>query len=70
MMETEAALLPAVSDHDPWGRAVVNGLVGFAVAIAINLARGRVIDCGCAGSAAAVARRLGASPFAAAGGRR
>src|SRR6202044_7309 len=28
-------------------------LIAFAVAIAINLARGRVFDCGCAGSAAA-----------------
>lgn len=28
-------------------------LVAFAVAIAVNLARGRVFDCGCAGSAAA-----------------
>ena len=28
-------------------------LVGFAVAIAVNLARGRVFDCGCVGSAAA-----------------
>jgi uncharacterized membrane protein YphA (DoxX/SURF4 family) len=28
-------------------------LIAFAVAIGVNLARGRVIDCGCAGSAAA-----------------
>lgn len=47
-----AALLAAGVFTMVVGAALAVLLIGFALAIAINLARGRVFDCGCAGSEA------------------
>lgn len=48
-----AVLMAAGIATVPVAAALAFLLVTFAVAIGINLARGRVFDCGCAGSAAA-----------------